>query len=316
MSPEPLARGPIVIGYDGTDRGADALALGARLADALDAPIVVASAVADPNGLLGVAELERMSEERAGESLRRAAETLAPRDVETAIVCGFSAGHALNDFAEDERPAALVIGSSHRGRIGQVLLGSVGESLLSGAPCPVAVAPHGYATRAPHDAMRVGAAVDGSAPAAAALGAAERLADGLAAELAVIAVAPSHAPDLGGALVGVLARDEPDHTAADDRLEAILDDAAATLDAGRHIRRRLLHGDPAPALARECQRLDVLVVGSRQYGPLRRALLGGVSRELSRTAPAPLLVVPQLDDTDDAAAATLAAPARERAGTT
>jgi len=290
VSPTPR---PIVIGYDGTDRGADALALGARLADALDASIVVASAVADPNGLLGVAELERMSEERAGQSLRRAAELLAPRDVETAIVCGFSAGHALNDFAEDERPLALVVGSSHRGRVGQVFLGSVGESLLSGAPCPVAVAPHGYAARPDQQLSRVGVALDGSPEASAALVQAEALVDGLGAEIDLIAVAPRSNPDLGGAVLGVLATEHPSHDEAEERLRKVIDQAAQSVGPERRRREHLLHGDPAATLARHCQRLDLLVVGSRHYGPLRRVLLGSVSRELSRTAPAPLLVVPR-----------------------
>lgn len=304
MSPASHRPGPIVIGYDGTDRGADALALGARLADALDVPITVASAVADPNGLLSVTELERMSDEHAGESLRRAAELLAPRDVETAIVSGFSAGHALNDFAEDEHPSALVIGSSHRGRVGQVLLGSVGESLLSGAPCPVAVAPHGYAARPPRDVRRIGVALDGSSQSTAALLQADRLAEGLGAELALIAVAPRPAPDIGGAMVGVLAREHAEPDEAEQRMEALLDRAQNAVGPGRQVRRRLLHGHPASTLARECQRLDLLVVGSRHYGPLRRALLGGVSRELSRTAPSPLLVVPR-----DAGEAADGAPA-------
>ena len=94
------------------ERGADALSLGTHLADALGAGLVVATAVADPNGLLSPAELASMSEEHADESLRRAVEILAPREARTAIVSGYSAGHALNRLAEDERPQALVIGSS------------------------------------------------------------------------------------------------------------------------------------------------------------------------------------------------------------
>ena len=134
MPPEAPHAGSVVVGYDGTERGADALALGTHLADALDAGLVVATAVADPNGLLSPAELASMSEEHAGESLRRAVEILAPREARTAIVSGYSAGHALNRLAEDERPLALVIGSSHHGRLGRVVLGSVGESLLWARP--------------------------------------------------------------------------------------------------------------------------------------------------------------------------------------
>ena len=38
-----------------------------------------------------------------------------------------------------------MIGSAHRGPLGRILLGSTGESMLSGAPGGIAVAPLGYA---------------------------------------------------------------------------------------------------------------------------------------------------------------------------
>ena len=293
MSPEAPHAGSVVVGYDGTERGADALALGAHLADALDASLVVATAVADPNGLLSPAELASMSEEHAGESLRRAVEILAPREARTAIVSGYSAGHALNRLAEDERPLALVIGSSHHGRLGRVVLGSVGESLLSGAPCPVAVAPRCYAGLPERDLARIGVALDGSPEAGEALTAAARIASRPSAELTLIAVAPRSTPDIGGAMLSMLSREELEQS-GEQRMEEVLDRAEAAIDPGYRIRRRLLHGDPAPTLARECQRLDLLVVGSRQYGPLRRTLLGSVSRQLSHSACTPLLVVPRI----------------------
>jgi nucleotide-binding universal stress UspA family protein len=52
-------------------------------------------------------------------------------------------------------------------------------------------------------------------------------------------------------------------------------------------------GDPAEVLAAQADELDFLVLGSRGYGPIRRALLGGVSAEVMRTAPCPVIVVPR-----------------------
>ena len=60
-----------------------------------------------------------------------------------------AAGHrprSSTAIAEREDFDAIVVGSPHRGAIGRVLIGSVAESLLSGAPIDVAVAPAGYAT--------------------------------------------------------------------------------------------------------------------------------------------------------------------------
>jgi nucleotide-binding universal stress UspA family protein len=59
-----------------------------------------------------------------------------------------SAAHALHDLAIELDAAAIVVGSSHRGRIGRVLAGDVSTSLLRGAPSPVLVAPRDY-TEAP-----------------------------------------------------------------------------------------------------------------------------------------------------------------------
>ena len=39
--------------------------------------------------------------------------------------------------------------------------------------------------------------------------------------------------------------------------------------------------------------VDVLVCGSRGYGPIRRVLLGGVAARLIRRAAAPVVVVPR-----------------------
>jgi len=53
-------------------------------------------------------------------------------------------------------------------------------------------------------------------------------------------------------------------------------------------------GDPGKELAEAAEHgLDLLVVGSRGYGPIRTVLLGGVSSRIIRTAACPVLVVPR-----------------------
>ncbi len=52
-------------------------------------------------------------------------------------------------------------------------------------------------------------------------------------------------------------------------------------------------GDAARELVARSSGLDLLVVGSRGYGPVRHALLGSVTSELMRTAACPVLVVPR-----------------------
>jgi len=54
-----------------------------------------------------------------------------------------------------------------------------------------------------------------------------------------------------------------------------------------------LDGDPASELTRRCEEgVDLLVLGSRGYGPVTRVLLGSVSRTVAQHAPCPVMVVP------------------------
>ena len=57
--------------------------------------------------------------------------------------------------------------------------------------------------------------------------------------------------------------------------------------------RAVTNGDPAEELATMAEDLDLLVVGSRAYGPSGRLLSGETSTALARRAPCPLLVVPR-----------------------
>jgi nucleotide-binding universal stress UspA family protein len=51
--------------------------------------------------------------------------------------------------------------------------------------------------------------------------------------------------------------------------------------------------DPADSLIRVSEHLDLLVCGSRGYGPLRAVLLGGVSRRVAAEASCPVIVLPR-----------------------
>jgi nucleotide-binding universal stress UspA family protein len=65
------------------------------------------------------------------------------------------------------------------------------------------------------------------------------------------------------------------------------------LDSGVPVEAETLVGDPAGILRDFSEGLDLLVVGSRGYGPLRAVLLGSVSRRLMTEAHCPVIVVPR-----------------------
>ena len=52
----------------------------------------------------------------------------------------------------------------------------------------------------------------------------------------------------------------------------------------------LLHGEPAEVLAEAASELDLLLIGSRGYGPVKGTLLGSVSARLMAAAPCPVMV--------------------------
>jgi nucleotide-binding universal stress UspA family protein len=97
-------------------------------------------------------------------------------------------------------------------------------------------------------------------------------------------------------------------TAARRRLKEVV----TRLKASHEVEGELLTGDPARLLAGESERgLDLMVVGSRGYGPLRRVLLGTVSANLARTAACPVLVIPRVgSEVEEAEQPPVAAVAR------
>jgi nucleotide-binding universal stress UspA family protein len=288
LTPDPAA-GTIVAGLDGRDGGRDALALAHRLADALGARLLLAHAYPYESDLPrgSNAAFELALREQAEEMLRTAAaaegveaEVLAVPDVHPA--------RALHRIADGEDAALLVVGSSHRGPLGRALIGDVARGTLHGAVCPVAVAPRGTAGR-PIDLRRVGVGFDGSPEAEHALQVGADLArrtDG-ALELVGVVVEPEiYTPVYA---VGI------DWTSIIEErrelLQATLDEAVAR--AGVPASARAVVGRPVPVLEDSTEQLDVLVVGSRSFGPVRRVLLGTTSDQLVNRASCPVVVVPR-----------------------
>ena len=127
--------GPIVIGYDGTDPGEDALALGVRLATATgQVPVVAAAYPESPSGVGHVdAEWVTALREQADEMLDRARSQLDGERAEYVSVGCRSVAHGLDELAEQLGAAAIVVGSAPGGPLRRVLAGSTAERLLQRA---------------------------------------------------------------------------------------------------------------------------------------------------------------------------------------
>lgn len=280
----------IVIGFDGSDGGRDALRLGKQLCEVFDASPLVASCVVFPKYLMDSPELDIAVEEDTRPLFEEAEGILAPLAIETCSLFDGSPGKALLGLAESVGPLSVVVGSAERGPIGRVMHGNTGRSLLTGAPCPVAIAPKGYAQRDGEHLLRIAVGIDGGHDAKRALDEAVTIAERLHATLTVLSVVgpPSiawgAAPGYGvGDLSGMLDR----------YAEKLLARTADSMPEGLPVTTKRLEGDPAAALAEASEDFDLMLVGSRGYGPVRRVLAGSVSYRLSRSARCPLFVVPR-----------------------
>lgn len=224
----------------------------------------------------------RMSEQLEGIPAER---------ISIATVPNPSPPHALHDVAAAEKAAVVVVGSTHSGRAGRVVPGATAERLLHGAPCPVAVVPDGYRSLARPELRRIGVAYTNSDEGKAALAGGVEMARALNAELEVVSVVSAM---LYGspALMGGPSYDE----VHDDVVAAVrdgLDTAVAGIPYGVQAKPVLLEGDPADQLVEHSAGLDLLIMGSRGYGPLRAVLAGGVSGRVVRSAHCPVIVVPR-----------------------
>jgi len=277
-----------MVGFDGSDQARDALKLGATFADGLDAALVVA-VVDDLHPFAGeiVGAKERAA--HLEETLDLAAQQLGEQEFEGKTIWG-SVPECLDLIASDVSADILVVGSTHRGEIGRVVPGSVGERLLAGAPCAVAVAPNGYAHQEAAPLERIGVGLDGEEESEAALHLANEVAVAIGGTVRLIAVAPI----LEELIPGRISSTAPEYARfVSDHLAGELKRAVATSSPAIEIAEVLVEGDPAGVLCEQSSELDLLVVGSRGYGPLRRVFLGGVASKVIRGAACPVVITPR-----------------------
>jgi nucleotide-binding universal stress UspA family protein len=275
----------ILIGYDGSEGAKDALELARVLTPFEDGEVTLVY-VAGPSWPTTLSY-----EEMASGSLPEARELLADGskaiggEPKSTVYVGASPARVLTEAAEREDADLVVVGSPHRGPVGRALVGSVAERLLHGASCAVAVAPRGFAASRHAAPSVVAIAYDGGSDSKIALHRAEELARAAGATLRVLYVEEPLA-----AMPGIAAYTPPP---APDPAE-IVAEARASVAPGVETEGRVLAGPAAGTLAEACEDgVDLLVVGSRGYGPLGRVLLGSVSTALLHKAPCPVLVAPR-----------------------
>jgi nucleotide-binding universal stress UspA family protein len=278
----------VIVGVDGDPSGHDAVAV-AGLLVAQDGHLALAhvyelTPFRGASGAYG--PLERDESRRLLEETRQATGTA---DAELIDITASSVGRGLHYLAETRDADLLVVGSSARTPVGRVLLGDITRAALSGAPCAVAVAPLGYARAGDPTIARVGVGYDGTAESAVALAFARDLAATHGASLhALTVVEPSG--------YAALLRGGGDGGGYEDQLAA----AKSELDALEGVEGTVVFGLAGEELAAFGARVDVLVIGSRGYGPIRRLMMGSTAVHLASNSRCPLVVLPR-ESEDDAA---------------
>jgi nucleotide-binding universal stress UspA family protein len=281
----------IVIGFDDSASSHDAVALALALAD--DARFVVVCAY--PTGGLTARvmppEHGAMGADDATARLEAARTLLDDRPGVEYVAQGASSGAAgLHAVATASEADLIVVGSSHRGTVGRIVPGTTAAQVLHAAPCAVAIAPTGLRNAASVRMRTIGVGFDGQPESRRALAAAARIARERRGQLRVIAVMEPVTQTFGwaGAWMYPQFRDD---AIADTRREITA--ALESLEEAPDAVEQIVDGMPATELLRASERLDLLVLGSRSFGPVGRLLVGSVAARVAASCGCSLLVFPR-----------------------
>lgn len=288
------AESNVVVGYEGEPTGRDVLTFAERWAEARGDRVTVVTVYegSAPAGLQRVdAEWVAYGREQADALLDEARGLVRQGSrVHFRRVESTSAARGLHDILEDtdEDTPLVVLGSRRTRGLRRTYPGSTAERLLDGSPVPVAVVPWGYSDAEVPAFTKVAVAFVDTRDGQVALDHAARIAQHLDAELEVLSVVPDTrvVPSLGD--IQRFGHEQRDS------YQASLDAALTKLPAGLRASGRLLDGPVVDALADvRPGEADLMVIGSRGYGPVRRVLLGGVSARVVRHARIPVIMVPR-----------------------
>ncbi len=289
----------VIVGVDGRQGGRDATAL-ARCLAGPGATVTLANVCERMYVPAYGASPARTGDDRlAAERLLAEERSRSELDADLLVVESTSPARGLHELAETRRADLLVLGTCHRGAVGRALLGDDTRAGLNGAPCAVAVAPLAYAGGTKPLAS-IGVAYNATPESEIALAAARELARRTGARIRALTVvtAPKYL------YTGIV---PPAGMGIDELVKA----AEATMGALEGIETEARYGAIDPDLAEFSKEVDLLVVGSRAFGPAMRLIEGSTSRYLLRHSRAPLLVLPRGAQTSTTREPVIAAAAEK-----
>jgi nucleotide-binding universal stress UspA family protein len=242
-----------LVGVDGSPFGHDAVALASRLLADGGSLTLVHVHQGRLNPLHAVTPGLVDEERAASEKLLLDERQHAGVEAELISALGSSAGGTLHELAEERGADLLVVGSSHRGVLGRVMLGDDTRRALNGAPCAVAVAAKAYA-EAPSPLTRVGVGYNDSPESHAALQAARSIAGqtgGTVHALEVVSIPTYAYTGLMPPTIG-------------EGLDVVLEEAEKRMRELPDVDGRAVYGLSGEELAAFGEEVDILVVGDRK----------------------------------------------------
>jgi len=272
----------VLVGVDGRPGGRDAIVLATRLLAEGGRLTLAHVHGGAPRTAHGSAPGAAASVEQDSLELLQKERDATEAQAELVSFTASSPGHGLHVLAEQRAADLIVVGSCSRSGIGRAMLGDDTRAALNGAPCAVAVAVRGYFEH-PLPIATIGVGYDGSPESERALQAAREIAArnrSLIRALHVVMLPAYTFAGIGPPAVG-------------ESVDAMLEDASREIESLPGVQGRAVYGLPGEELAAFGEEVDLLVVGSRNYGPVKRLMLGSTSNHLQRHALCSLLVLPR-----------------------
>jgi len=284
----------LVVGYLATPGGADAMALGARLALTLGAQ-VEACIILPPDRALPTLTGTRDYEAKLGEQAEKwLAEALAsvPENIAACSHVTFHDSFADGLIRETARleADAIVVGGSGGGLAGSYSLGSVVNELLHSAPVPVAVAPRGTRESKVDRVREVTCAIGQRRGADLLLEKAVRFSKAAGTPLRLVSLVALD--PVFGALRG---DDEAVRERALAHARQVLETAKNSLPEGFPVTATAVDGPTVEEAVRklEWHDGDLIMVGSSRLSAPKRLFLGSTAAKMLRVLDVPMMVVPR-----------------------
>lgn len=284
----------IAAAVDSRAEGDDAVVLATAIARAVGGDLILASIEPELPLLLPGGDWRRMRRETKA-MLGRTRDAFAS-EARAAIHADLSPARGLRRVLRYHHRQLVVCGSSHRGESGRASVGHTTRQLIEAGQYALAIAARGLSGHGELSIKRVGVGYDGGPEASAALACAAGIAEACGARLMVRGVIDDHVPALGWPSLWIEALRECWNEVIDGEMLALRTSIeAATAELSVPVSVEVARDVPAASLLDLSTVTDLLVIGSRRWGPVARVLLGGTGEALVRGAYCSLLIVPRPD---------------------